>query len=177
MAALLVSFAINNLTGVGTMIVRATGQPYYETYYAVFSAVVNIVATLILTPIFGLMGVVGGTVIGYFCGSFFFLWLFHKVRGLGWRSTMIEWLQRLMMGTIASSFALWCTCRLCPATWFSSRAVGAVVLVLLGAAYVIVSFCCLWFLGFWRSDDLALIQELAPNLIAAQVGKYGTAKS
>ena len=177
MTALLVSFAVLNLTGVGTMIVRAKGEPYYETYYAVFSALVNIAATLILTPMFGLMGVVAGTVIGYFCGSFFFLWLFHKIRGLGWRSTIIEWLWRLTLATIATSFTLWETCRLCPATWFASRAEGAVTLVLLGAAYVIVSFGWLWILGFWRSDDLALIHELAPNLIAAQFSKYGTAKS
>ena len=35
MGALLMSYAINNLTGVGTTIVRATAQPHYETYYAV----------------------------------------------------------------------------------------------------------------------------------------------
>ena len=102
MAALLVSFAVNNMTGVGTTIVRATAQPYYETYYAVVGAVINIAATLVLTPIFGLMGVVMGTVIGQVCGSLYFLWLFHRLRGLDWRSTMIEWLWRLTLGTCRS---------------------------------------------------------------------------
>jgi O-antigen/teichoic acid export membrane protein len=177
MAALLLSFAVNNLTGVGTTIVRATAQPYYETYYAIIAAVINVAATLILTPIFGLMGVVVGTVIGSVCGSIYFLWLFHKVRGLGWRSTLIEWLWRLALGTVAASTILWSVCRLSPATWFASRAEGLVALAVLGAAYLVVVFMALLFLGFWRSDDLDLINELAPRLLPARLSQYRTAKS
>ncbi len=168
MAALLLSYAINNLTGVGTTIVRATAQPHYETYYAVIGSVINISATLILTPIYGLMGVVGGTVIGNVCGSIYFLWLFHKVRGLGWRSTLIEWLWRLTLGTALASFVLWCTCLLVQPIWFVSRAGGLVTLGLLGVLYLAAVFISLWFLGFWRSDDFDLIHELAPKLLATQ---------
>jgi O-antigen/teichoic acid export membrane protein len=177
MGALLVSYAINNLTGVGTTIVRATAQPYYETYYAVIGSVINIAFTLILTPIFGLMGVVGGTVIGNVFGSLYFLWLFHKVRGLGWRSTLIDWLWRLSLGTVAASGILWGICRAIPPTWFSSRAEGLIALALLGSAYVAVVFISLWILGFWRSSDLDLIDELAPKLFSEQLSQYRTARS
>ena len=169
MGALLISYAINNLTGVGTTIVRATAQPYYETYYSVVGAVINVAATLILTPIFGLMGVVGGTVIGNVCGSLYFLWLFHRVRGLGWRSTLIEWLWRLALGTFIASCILWSMCRLTPQIWFASRAEGLVTLALLGATYVAVECISLWILGFWRAADLDLIAELAPKLVAGQL--------
>jgi O-antigen/teichoic acid export membrane protein len=177
MAALLVSVAINNLTGVGTTIVRATAQPYYETYYAVVGAIINIAATLILTPIFGLMGVVAGTVIGQVCGSFYFLWLFHRLRGLDWRSTLLAWLWRLTFGTVAASFMLWSACRLIPAAWFASRAEGVVTLALLGMAYLVVSFAFLWILGFWSSNDFDLVDELIPDLLAAQISRYRTARS
>lgn len=176
MAALLVSFAINNLTGVGTTIVRATAQPYYETYYAVVGAVINISATLILTPFFGLMGVVAGTVIGQVCGSLYFLWLFHRLRGLRWRSTLIEWLWRLTFGTAAASFMLWSACRLSPAIWFASRAGGLVTLAFLGAAYIVVLSICLWIMGFWIADDFDLIDEFTPGLVVSQLNKYRTAK-
>jgi O-antigen/teichoic acid export membrane protein len=176
MGALLVSFAINNLTGVGTMIVRATAQPYYETYYAVFATVVNVVFTLILTPFFGLMGVIGGTVIGTVSGSVYFLWLFHKVRGLEWRTTLFDWLWRLALGTAAASYILWTACRLCPAIWFASRTQGAVSLAFLGTAYLAVYFISLWLLGFWGSEDLELIAELMPNLLGPQFNRFRTAK-
>jgi len=177
MAALLVSYAINNLTGVGTTIVRATAQPYYETYYAVIGSVINIAFTLILTPIFGLMGVVGGTVIGNVFGSLYFLWLFHKVRGLGWRSTLIGWLWRLSLGTVAASCVLRGICQMTPTIWFSSRAEGLVTLALFGAVYVALVFISLWFLGFWNSADLDLIDELAPKLLSVPLSQYRAARS
>ena len=177
MAALLVSYAINNLTGVGTTIVRATAQPYYETYYAVIGSVINIAFTLILTPIFGLMGVVGGTVIGNVFGSLYFLWLFHKVRGLGWRSTLIDWLWRLSLGTVAASCVLRGICQMTPTIWFSSRAEGLVTLALFGAVYVALVFISLWLLGFWNSADLDLIDELAPKLLSAPLSQYRAARS
>lgn len=176
MAALLVSYAINNLTGVGTTIVRATAQPYYETYYAVIGSAINIAFTLILTPIFGLMGVVGGTVIGNVFGSLYFLWLFHKVRGLGWRSTLIDWLWRLSLGTIAASCVLRGICQMTPTIWFSSRAEGLVTLALFGAVYLALVFISLWLLGFWNSADLDLIDELAPKLLSAPLSQYRAAR-
>lgn len=176
MAALLISFAINNLTGVGTMIVRATAQPYYETYYAVSCAVVNVLATLVLTPIFGLMGVVIGTVIGTVSGSLFFLWLFHKVRGLGWRSALISWLWRLTLGTVAASTTLWFACCSIPPTWFASRSDGAVAMIFMGIIYLAVAAVWLWLVGFWTREDLDLIDELAPSPLAGRLGKDGTVK-
>ena len=176
MAALLVSFAVNNMTGVGTTIVRATAQPYYETYYAVVGAVINIAATLILTPIYGLMGVVMGTVIGQVCGSVYFLWLFHRLRGLDWRSTMIEWLWRLTLGTVAASLTLWATCRVIPPVWFATRLQGVVSVAFLGAAYVLVSFAYLRIIGFWRADDLELIDQLRPQLVPGYAARLKAAR-
>lgn len=162
MAALLVSFAINNLTGAGTMIVRATAQPYYETYYAILSAVINIIATLILTPFFGIMGVVGGTVIGVVAGSVYFLWLFHNLRGLGWKSTIIDWLWRVIVGVTAASTLTWFACnRLISPLWFASRASGLVTLGILGLSYLGFCWTMLWVLGFWVPSDLTLLRDVA----------------
>jgi O-antigen/teichoic acid export membrane protein len=175
MAMLLLSYAINNLTGVGTMIVRATGKPYYETYYAIAAAVINITATLILTPMFGLMGVVGGTVIGTVSGSLYFLWLFHKLRDFDWRETILEWLWRLTLGTILASALLWFTCNRFPVLWFASRTPGMIVLGTLGVAYLAISYLVLWLVGFWNSDDRDLINELVPDLFGRRRHRVGNA--
>jgi O-antigen/teichoic acid export membrane protein len=177
MGLLLFSYLVNCLTGVGTMIVRATGQPYYETYYAVAGAVINVVATLILTPIFGLMGVIGGTVIGIVSSSLYFLWLFHKLRGFDWRSTIIEWLWRLTLGTMVTSAILWIACRQFPILWFTSRMTGVVTLGVLGAAYLAITFLLLWLLGFWSPADRALVEELAPKLFGPRLNQCGGGKS
>jgi O-antigen/teichoic acid export membrane protein len=162
MTALLVSFAINNLTGAGTMIVRATAQPHYETYYAVLGAVINIIATLILTPFFGIMGVVSGTLIGIVAGSLYFLWLFHNLRGLGWKATIIDWLWKVTAGIFTSTALTWIVCsKILPLTWFASRIQGVVALGGLGMVYLGVSLTMLWVLGFWIPDDLALLRRLA----------------
>jgi len=178
MAALLLSYAVNNLTGVGTMMVRAAGQPYYETYYAVLGATINIVATIILTPIFGLIGVVAATVIGNLVGSLYFIWLFHRLRGFEWRSAMVEWLWRLTVAATMASFFLWLGCSfLTPARWFDSRLPGLLALGGLAVSYIGVSWTLLWIVGFWCPDDLLLVREAASALMANRPGQPGVVKA
>jgi O-antigen/teichoic acid export membrane protein len=172
MFALLLSYTINGMTGVGTMIVRAIGQPKYETYYALIGASINIAATLILTPLFGVMGVVGGTVIGQVLGSVYFLWIFHRLRGLGWKTPIIDWLWRLVAGTTMGSAALWFACDfLAPASWFASRIRGAAALSILIVIYLAVCGGALRLLRFWGMQDVNLLRETAAPVVARFV-KY-----
>jgi len=62
-----------------------------------------------------------------------------------------------------------------PELTFIPLAAGA-GLALLGAAYVTVVFISLRILGFWKSGDLDLIDELAPKLLSAQLSQYRTAR-
>jgi O-antigen/teichoic acid export membrane protein len=171
MAALLLTYAVNNLTGVGTTVVRAVGLPHVETYYAVLAAVVNVVATIVLTPLFGLMGVIAGTLIGSVVGSVYFLWLFHKLRGLGWTEVMGEWLWRLVAGVAIVGAGIWLFCNhvLAP-WWFTARPRGMAALIVIGLTYAGVLWAALRALRFWDDDDLALIGRLAPEWLSAWIG-------
>jgi O-antigen/teichoic acid export membrane protein len=176
MIALLLGAVVNSLTGVGTTIVRAIGQPHYETYYGVLGAAVNIIATLILTPCFGLMGVVAGTVVGQVTGSIFFMWLFHRVRGLSWRPALTGWLWRLFLGiTLASAF-LWLICsRLLSLGYFESRLQGLAILGTCGLAYLTICGATLGGLGFWNAEDGKVVRE-AMQPIVHRLLPYGTAR-
>lgn len=177
MGALLLSYVINGLTGVGTMIVRATGQPEYETYYAALGATINIVATIILTPLFGVMGVVGGTLIGQVVGSVYFIWLFHNLHDLGWKAPLVDWLWRLTAGTAAGSATLWFACEmLAKNSGLASRVQGVAALGVLGAAYIAACWSALWAVGFWKAEDITMAYE-ATSPILARTLKRGLAGS
>ncbi len=60
---LTLTYAINNLTGVGTTIVSAIGKPRYEAEYSVAGVILNLAATVALAPFFGLYGILAGTMI------------------------------------------------------------------------------------------------------------------
>ena len=177
MAALLISYLVNNLTGVGTMIVRATGQPQYEAYYTIVFAIVNVALTLILTPFFGLMGVVGATVIGNIVGSFYFIWLFHRLRGLSWHSAIGSWLWPLTAGTTIASVILWMACEALPATWFDSRIDGFCALGGLGIAYLGLAWALLWILRFWKTEDSKLVHQVAKPLLVTQLTRFRSANT
>jgi O-antigen/teichoic acid export membrane protein len=103
--ALVTFYAINNLTGVGTTILRAQGLPRYESYYAILSAALNVGLTVAFVQKFGLSAVIFGTVVGSCVGSAFFIVLFHRVKRLGWWDLIGEWLSRLVAATSLASLS------------------------------------------------------------------------
>ena len=152
--ALMLSYAVNNLTGVGTTIVRAEGRPEIETIYAVASAVLNIGATLVLTPIYGLWGVVGGTIFGNVVGSIGFMAIFHRRSRFPFGATVLSWLAPLVAGVALAALA----------TAFLNHALADVPtpggrlgrLALIGATgpvYLAVLGVALGALRFWRPGD------------------------
>ena len=176
MDILLISYAFYNLTGVGTLIVRATAQPEYETYYSVLSAVVNIVATIILTPMFGILGVVGGTAIGYIVGSCFFFWIFHNLSELRLAEVVSGWLWRLTAGIGGATILLWMSAaNLIPALWLTSRAHGVLALAILGGGYLAITGALLLAVGFWNLEDLNLLRHVGLPFLSRTGLKIETA--
>jgi len=70
---------INLLTGVGVMIVRGIGKPFYETSYALISLVFNIFLGVILVKSYGFSGVIIATPISVIIGSIYFIYQFHRL--------------------------------------------------------------------------------------------------
>lgn len=154
--ALTISYTVNNLTGIGTISLKAEGQPKYEAYYAVLSTSVNLLLTIALTPTFGLYGVVGGTIIGNCIGSTFFIVLFHRIKCFPWWSTTGTWLLPLAAGTGAAIMVTRFCLSMVPPDWFQARASGAIVLSAAAVFYLAIAAVVLGALRFWRAEDLDL---------------------
>lgn len=159
---LVFAYVINNLTGVGTTLLRAVNQPRYESYYSIGGAALNLLATLMLAPRFGLLGILVGTVIGSTLGSIYFLWLFHRVREISWWSSMGSWLWKLIVVTITTGGSLWLVIYSLPNTIFTSKLLGLIILGMLGLLYFVSFIFLLRFVHFLEPEDLTLLEQVLP---------------
>lgn len=69
---------VNITSGVGSSIVLAAGQAGLIAWTGAFSAVANIVLTVALAPLFGLWGVLAGTVIAISSAALLLMYKFHR---------------------------------------------------------------------------------------------------
>jgi hypothetical protein len=69
----------NMTTGVGSTIALAAGHPGVVSLNSVLIAILNLIFTLALAPLLGIWGVVGGTFLALFLGSFWFNWRFIRL--------------------------------------------------------------------------------------------------
>ena len=158
--ALSLSFAVNNLTGGGTTMARAAGLPRYETYYAVVSMLLNVGLTVALAPSFGLVGILGGTVVANLIGSAYFIILFHRRFRFPWVRTMGDWLWRLLAATIAAGTVVYLIQAWEPSTLSIGRLTGLALLAVYGMLYLITLGFSLTLFGFWSDGDIAALQKI-----------------
>ena len=161
--ALMISYSVNNLTGVGTTLLRAQGRPKYETIYAVASASLNIGATIALVPHYGLYGVVGGTIIGNVVGSLLFMGVFHKLTHMPLVKTVFSWLLPLMAGitgaAVISGVAVHAAFE-----HVSGRLAQFAVLGCGGVVYLVVAALLLALFGFYEKRDRDLASRVLSKL-------------
>jgi O-antigen/teichoic acid export membrane protein len=160
---LIVTYAVNNLTGAGTTMVRAMGKPRLESYYAVLGAVLNVVITVALAPRFGLYGVLWGTLLGTVIGSAYFMWLFHRLRRVPLWAGLGDWLWRLTVATGMAAGVVWLLISALPGELFDNRLTGVIVLAVLGIGYGLVLLPCLRATRFLNAADLELIRRIVPD--------------
>jgi O-antigen/teichoic acid export membrane protein len=172
MTMLALSYTVNNLTGVGTVVVRAIGRPRYETYYAMLSAILKVLFTLVLGLRWGMVGVVVGTAIGSILGSLYFFRVYHSLRHLHVWPSIGYWLWRLGCAVIAASALLWITCNsLIASEVFASRLRGGATLALLGPGYLGTLIVLLWAVRFWDRDDKSLLQRIKSSKAVTQLSE------
>lgn len=97
---LLMTYAVNNLTGIGTTFLRGIGKPRLESYYAIVGSSLKLGLSIALAPHFGLLGILMGTTIGTVLGSLYFLWLFFRMVSLSWWHGLFRWLTPLLIATL-----------------------------------------------------------------------------
>lgn len=77
-----VAFFVNITTGLGMTVSLAEGEAGFVARYSALPAALNIALTLVLTPLFGLWGVLTGTVVGWSIGSLLFVRKFGERHGV-----------------------------------------------------------------------------------------------
>ncbi|WP_181705463.1 lipopolysaccharide biosynthesis protein [Chthonobacter rhizosphaerae] len=154
--ALSISFAVNNLTGGGTTIVRSAGMPRYETYYALVSTGLNVVLTLAAAPYFGLVGIIGATIVANVIGSVYFLVLFGRLFDFPlWRS-LLSWLIPLVAVTVASILAVKGVHAVFPPQADAGRWVHLGWLIIEGSLFMLVFVPGLFVARFCTEEETAL---------------------
>jgi O-antigen/teichoic acid export membrane protein len=160
---LTLTFAVNNLTGVGTTIVAAIGSPRYESEYAIAGMVLNVAATAVLGAIFGLYGIIAGTVFGITTSSIYFIWRFHNLLELPIGEYLFSWLWRLGTATAVASAATYGVRMAFPDSMVDGRGNGLAVLVLLALFYAVLLVAGLRVFNFLQRRDLETIQRILPD--------------
>jgi O-antigen/teichoic acid export membrane protein len=168
---LVLAYSVRNLTGVGATVVAAIGKPRYQSEYAVLSMVLNIAATIALAPVFGLYGVVLGTVVGVVVSSVFFLIRFHRLMQVPAWEYLGTWLWRLALATTAAATPVFVVRLALPASVLESRGTGAIMLAVLGLLYVLLLLVGLRLVRFLGTRDLATIKRVLPARLQALASK------
>jgi O-antigen/teichoic acid export membrane protein len=131
---LVLAYVVSNLAGVGASVIRAVGEPRYESFWALGSALLNIAFTVALTPAFGIWGVIGGTLASTLVSTPVFLAVVHRRRGIAWRA-VIDPLLRCLLAVGVVTVVTWGVVELLPASAFAGRLVGATLLAAIGLLY------------------------------------------
>lgn len=162
-AALVASYAVNNATGAGTIILRAQGRPQLETCYGIVSALLNIALTIAFIRPYGLQGVVLGTIGGNVAGSTLFIVLFHRRERFSWWKTMGRWLIRLVAATVATGLAVHLFLeRIVPTT--TSRLTLLAALTVGGLGYLVLYYGIGQLFAVWTVEDRALLARIGRSV-------------
>jgi O-antigen/teichoic acid export membrane protein len=164
--ALAFTFSVNNLTGVGTTMLRAAGQPRHEAYYALLSMVLNVCLTVVLAPYFGLVGVLAGTVVANLIGSTYFLILFHRRSGFRWNWAVGSWLWKLVVAGALACLGTYLAIAWAPACsadgTCNGRTEAVIALGFYGILYLTLLLGGLTLLGFWSREDIDVLRRALP---------------
>ena len=161
--ALVLSYAVNNATGPGTVILKAEGFPQLETFYGTVSAILNVGLTILLIGPLGLLGVVIATIIANVLGSALFIVLFHRRKAMPWWSTIGHWLSRLAAITLGAAFLLHIGLGQVAGDT-TDRWQLLPILTVAGIAYVALFLALGKMLRIWIPSDRQLLVELGAML-------------
>jgi O-antigen/teichoic acid export membrane protein len=161
-ALLTLTWVVNNLTGVGSTVVAAIGKPRYESEYALIGMALNVVATVIFGSIYGLFGVIGGTVFGVVTSSTYFLWRVHRLLELPLWEYVGAWLWRLACSIALAAGAVYALRVALPGSLLDDRSNGAFVLVGLALLYACAMLVSLRVFRFLQKRDLDSVARVLP---------------
>jgi O-antigen/teichoic acid export membrane protein len=132
---------VNVTTGVAMTVAMAEGEAGIVARYSAVLALLNVALTVALAPLFGLWGVLGGTVVGWSIGSLLFVWRFGEVHDIPFTVFLRAVLPAAFLSlALALPFVAWYAAggtvpddRLPAAVW------GGAIVGVYGLAYVLIA--------------------------------------
>lgn len=156
-------YIVRNLASITTGVATAIGRPDIVAKNMVFGVVGNAIGTIALAILFGLPGVLAGSLLGVTCRSGFFQARFYSMTGLRLGADLLDWLWRLVVGVgVAAGLVRLITLGL-PHVWLVGREGGLLSLVPLGILYGIMMILGVRLTKFLRSEDAALFSSYLPG--------------
>lgn len=159
---ILATFAVNNLTGVGTTTLRAFGKPRLEANYAIIAAALNIILTLALIRPLGLWGILVATLIGQIAGSSYFVWKFYGAIGMSLREGFLDWIWPILISTAFSCLSSAGVYVTLLRSLHPSRSTAIVEIALIGIVYSLSFGVPLVSLRYFTPRDTHRLRELIP---------------
>lgn len=161
-AVLGAGYIVSNVSQVGTTMLRATGLPKYEAYLTILSAAAGIATMFYFVPRFGALGVAFAMLVGSISGTLYFLWVFHRLRGLPLMAGFFGWYGKLLVCGCAATLSILLALPSIHTGLFASRT-GAILAILIdGALYVSVFTCALLIVRFFTAQDSASVRRFLP---------------
>jgi|GEM_PF-1046107 len=158
------TYLVMNTTIIGATMLRAVGRPRLEASYSVATAIVNVAATILLARRYGLFGVVLGTLVGAIIGGVYFLAVFHRANGIGFRTGLLGWGAKLMAAAAAAAALAAFAVHAIPPHLFEQRLVGAAVLVGIGIVYLAILAALLGALRFFEPHEWKRVRRLLARI-------------
>jgi O-antigen/teichoic acid export membrane protein len=145
---------------------RASGQTKVEALSATASMVLKIAFTLALTPIFGLGGVLTGTLLGGVAAQIVLISGYYKLRRLSIKAEFLYWFFPLALGASGVSLGFAALLHYVGTGLFLARFTGILLLVPAFAAYAAAFTAMLLVLRILERGDLALIGRIVPRRLS-----------
>ncbi len=159
---LLITYTVNNLTGIGTTYLRGIGKPRLESYYAIVGSVLKLGLSLSLASRWGLFGILLGTAAGTVLGSAYFLWLFFRVLSLDWWHGLGQWVVPIIASTLPALLVIrelshWAL------SLGTGRATTFLSLLIMSMLYTLLFALFLRISGFYADRDINRLAQLMPT--------------
>ena len=168
----LISLALANFihvsTGTGTCLTRGIGRPGLETVFGVTLLSSNLVLGWIFGRIWGIQGVLAGTVIAYFSSSLFFMFWFNRVIGFSNPQYFRKVILPPTLALLSSLFTGWIVRQLLPSIALSADIVNRFDalgnIIINGSIFAIVYLAVLVMSGYIRLHHFKVVINFLANL-------------
>ncbi len=182
----LISLALANYihvsTGTGTCLTRGIGRPGLETVFGIVLLASNLIFGYLFGRLWGIQGVLAGTLIAYFSSSLFFMYWFNKVIGFSNSLFLRKVILPPTLALISSLTAGWLVQRLVPSIALSADTVNRLEvlgnIMVNGAIFATIYLLLLVLFGYVRLHHFKVVINFIGNLpIFKSITLYWSKKS